>query len=346
MASGVIASLTMTVLPAGLLLLTQLKFLRYQEQWLTWAHRGFVIFDVAICLWLLWPLPLKSRLYAAGRLLAVALILIGAATSIFFATFPGEWIYNTLYEYCPQHKCCPHAVTAKFFEGPQDPVDYVHQGGVLPFPNRLIVPDVPKLSTIAGASPGSVSLSVRGRSFRKAVFDRSNRTGVDFSAPDLTEASLQGAKLEGAKFECGTPGTITFEPFDLTGDVEREASRDCVKLQQVNPWNASLDDASFREAWMNDAKLGRASLKGTSFRDAQMNGVVLQAAKLEGANFSGAELLGANFGWARGKNVNFSKARMTAATFVNAQLFAAKFQRCKAAGRSSGPCQCVSGRVR
>jgi hypothetical protein len=145
MTSGVIAGLTMIVLPVWLLLLTQLIFLPYQDERLTLVHRGFVVFDVALCLWLLWPFSRTTWSIVAGRSVAVALILFAAATSIFFATFPGEQIYNTLYEYCPQYKVCPHAVTAKFFEGPPDPVDYVHHGGVLPFSNRLILPDDPKL---------------------------------------------------------------------------------------------------------------------------------------------------------------------------------------------------------
>jgi hypothetical protein len=283
--SAVIAGLTLTVLPVALLLLTQLIFLPYQDQWLTWAHRGFVIFDVAMCLWLLWPFSLTPWPVIAGRLSVIALILVAVATSILLATFPGEWIYTVLYEHWP------HILTAKVFDGPPDPVDYIHKGGILPFPNRLILPDDPKLIGIANTSAGSVSVSVRGRNFRKAVFDRSNLTGVDFSAADLTGASLQGAKLEGAKFECGTPGEITGEPMSATGDVERESSRDCAKLQRANLWNVSLDNAKFREARMNDARLGRASLKGALFRDARMNGAILQAAALEGANFSGAELL-------------------------------------------------------
>lgn len=200
--SAVITGLTMILLPVALLLLTQLIFLPYQDQWLTWAHGGFVISDIAMCLWLLWPYSLTPWLFAAGRLLVVALTLFAAATSIVFATFPGELIYATLYRYWPR------AVTAKFLEGPLDPVDYVHKAGILPFPNRLILPD-DQLVGIATASAGSVSLSVRGRNFRRAVFDRSNLTGVDFSAADLTEASFQDAKLEGAKFECTTPARVT-----------------------------------------------------------------------------------------------------------------------------------------
>ena len=314
-ANEVIAGLTMLVMPAALLLLTQLIFLPYQNELMSSVHRGFVIIDLVLCGWLL--LSLRPWPRAIGRAFAVALVLLAAGLSV-IAAFPGEWIYAEKGHW-------PHVLTETMFEGPPDPVDYVHQGGSLPFPNRLILPDNPKLAENAAASAAGVSLSVRGRNFRKAVFDRSNLARVDFSAADLTEASLQGAKLEGAKFECATPGRIIAEPLAPQGDDEREEGRDCANLERVSLWNANLDNASFREARMNKAQLGRASLKGALFRSARMNGVILQATALDNANFNGVELLGANFDWARGNNVNFSKARMTGSTFRQARLLAANF---------------------
>jgi uncharacterized protein YjbI with pentapeptide repeats len=296
-ANGVIAGLTMTVLPVALLLLTQLVFLPYQEQWMTGVHRGFVIVDVAMCLWLSWPLtPVIAR-----RLLVVALILFAAVISVFFATFPGEWIYAKLYENWP------HIFTVKMFEGPPDPVDYVHKGGLLPFPNRLILPDDPKLAEIAGASASGVSLSVRGRNFRKAVFDRSNLARVDFSAADLEEASLQGAKLEGAKFECARS-----DAYFISEDAPNAAKMgvnggDCAKLERVN--------------------LSTARLDGASFRNARMNGANLESTAVKNADFAQAELLGARFTNAHGSAAKFSRALLVGADFQSAQLLAVNFNR-------------------
>jgi len=59
-ASRVIAFLTIIVMPVALLLLTQLIFLPYQDEQMTWTHRVFVFIDVGLCLWLLSPAP--SRL--------------------------------------------------------------------------------------------------------------------------------------------------------------------------------------------------------------------------------------------------------------------------------------------
>jgi uncharacterized protein YjbI with pentapeptide repeats len=303
--SGVIAGLTMTVLPVVLLLLTQLKFLPYQEQWLTWAHRGFVIADVFMCLWLLRPFSWAPWLIAVGRLSAAVFALLAAATSIVFATFPAEWIYTVLYGHWP------HAVTAKVFEGPPDPVDYVHKGGVLPFPNRLILPDDPKLNGVAAVSAGSVSLSVRGRNFRKAVFDRSNLTGVDFSAADLTEASLHGAKLEGAKFECARPAIV----------IERDDGPSGSYSSTFRP------GGNQGCTLLDDAKLPYANLDRASFKGAQLSGADLEGASVQSADFGESLLIGASFSFAEGSAVNFSTAYLTAADFRGAHLTAAIFDR-------------------
>ncbi len=327
--SGVIAGLTIIVLPVGLLLLTQLIFLPYQDKWLTWTHRGFVIADVLLWL-LLWPFFLTSWLAITGQLLAVGLILFA---SIFVATFPGEWIYTMLIGHWP------HVLTVKVFEGPPDPVDYIRRGGILPFSNRLILPDDPKLAEIAGASSGGVSLSMRGRSFRKAVFDRSNLTRVDFSAADLRGASLKGTKLEGAKFECTTPAKVnpsaSSAGYAEYADWRRSATgwgyieyleyTDCTRLDGMNLSNTSLKGASLNGAQLREVNLRMASLDSASFIGADMSGADLRESSVEGANFSGATLTGASLSFARGDAVNFSNARLTAADFGDALLKAATF---------------------
>jgi uncharacterized protein YjbI with pentapeptide repeats len=254
----------------------------------------------------------------------------------FFATFPGESIYSMLYGHWP------HAVTAKV----PDPVDYVHKGGILLFPNRLILPDDPKLIGTAGNPAGSVSLSVRGRNFRKAVFDRSNLTGVDFSAADLTEASLQGSKLEGAKFECTTPATVINQSASLAPEGYAEYSdwqnfmasaewgyydyqeyTDCARLRGVNLSHAVLNRASFNGAQLSGVDMRSASLEGASFNFAEMSGADLRETTVQGATFSGSLLFGASFSFAKGSATDFSNARLTAADFSGADLLSPIFDR-------------------
>jgi uncharacterized protein YjbI with pentapeptide repeats len=318
-ANGVIAGLTMFVMPVALLLLTQLVFLPYQEKTMTWVHRGFVVIDLLLCGWLL--LSLRPWPRAIGRAFAVALVLLAAGLSV-IAAFPGEWIYAEKGHW-------PQVLTEKMFEGPPDPVDYVHQGGALPFPNRLILPDNPKLAEAAGASAGGVSLSVRGRNFRKAVFDRSNLARVDFSAADLTEASLQGAKLEGAKFECARPATFTEingdDDFYRAYDSTYTPSQDCTKLESANLAGANLDNASFQHARMNETHLESATFKNANFREAELRGAHFDKVRGGGANFSYAWLMGANFKKAQISTANFTGANLQGARLRKAELAAAGF---------------------
>jgi uncharacterized protein YjbI with pentapeptide repeats len=289
-ANGVIADLTMTVLPLALLLLIQLIFLPYQDEGMSWWHRILVLADVVLCLWYLYP---------GGRLFFFGLVLFAAVTSVLFAAFPGEWIYRMgLREHWP------HAVTVKMFQGTSDPIDYVNRGGVLPFSNRLILPDDPKLADIPGAPSDGISLSVRGRNFRNAVFDRSNLARVDFSAGDLEGASLRGARLEGAKFECA--GMVTYRgPAGAVEFTYSEATV-CANLQNTS--------------------LAFARLDGASFEYAEMSGSDLSSTIITRATFSKSVLLGARFTGAVGREPKFSRARLIAADFSGAQLFASDFE--------------------
>jgi hypothetical protein len=307
-ATGFIAGVTMTALPIMLLLLTQLIFLPYQEEWVTWVHRGFIFADILVCCWLL--LPSTGPATVLGRGLVVALTVLVFATSFLFAVFPGELIYTKLEGHWP------HAFTDKMFEGSPDPVDYVSNGGVLPFPNRLILPDDPKLADVAGTASDGVSLSMRGRNFRKAVFDRSNLARVDFSAADLDGASLRGARLEGSKFDCAGSAIVPFHaPIGGFYSTDNPTGKlVCAKL--------------------NGANLAYAHLDGASFEGAQLSGSALNDTTITGTNFSRSTLLGAQLSRAVGRGPKFRLAQLIAVDFRHAQLFGADFERASLQGAS------------
>jgi uncharacterized protein YjbI with pentapeptide repeats len=275
---------------------------------MTWVHRGFVLFDLAICGWFL--LPSTGPVSLFGRVLVWALIPFALVTSFVFAAFPGELIYTKLEGHWL------HAFTDKVFEGPSDPVDYIKKGGIVPFPNRLILPDNPKLADVAGAPSDGVSLSVRGRNFRKAVFDRSNLVRVDFSAADLEGASLRGARLEDAKFECAGSGSIeTYRgpagAFDSTYTPQGD-----------HPVCTNL----------NGASLASANLDRASFEGAQLRGSALNGTSVTRANFSNSNLMGAKLTGAVGRETKFSGARLIAVNASYTRLFAGDFKRASLQG--------------
>jgi hypothetical protein len=96
------ALFTLALAPVALLLMTQIKFLPYHSEWITWLHRGLLALDLAL-VWTLWPgyrsgwgvrlWPKMSwRLVwpAAGSALALAYAVV-------VATFPYERIYLATY---------------------------------------------------------------------------------------------------------------------------------------------------------------------------------------------------------------------------------------------------------
>lgn len=305
-ASRFVGRVTMFVMPAGLLLLTQLIFLPYQNEVMTMTHRVFIIGDFLLCLWLTWPLVPRSAY--VGRLMAAALVFIAAVTSVIFAAFPGEDIYEAL------TRTWAHEVTVWLFEGPTDPVDYIRRSGNRWFLNRLILPDDPKLAEVA-ASSGGVSLSVRGRNFRKAVFDRSNLARVDFSAADLTEASLQGAKLEGAKFDCARPG----------GYVTPAVSK-CARMNGANLESTLVKNAAFSGAELFGARFNNVQGSAADFSGALLVGATFQNAQLRAANFTGAGLQGSQLSNSHLQAADFSKAYMQGVDMENASLYGASFE--------------------
>ncbi|KRQ07634.1 hypothetical protein AOQ73_12315 [Bradyrhizobium pachyrhizi] len=320
-ANGLIAGITMTVVPVALLLLTQLIFLPYQHEHVSWFHRILVLIDVAMCLWFLWPLT-AHPFVLFGRILVLLFIGIAFTTSWFLAVFPGEWMYNKLEMHLP------HAITDKLFEGSSDPVDYVMKGGVLPFANRLILPDDPKLAEVAGAPSNGVSLSLRGRNFRKAIFDRSNLVRVDFSAVDLEGASLRGARLEGAKFDCAGSQLVTFQgpagSFDST--YKPEGNFVCTHLTGANLDYARLDRSSFDGAELYGARLIGTTVSNANFRRALLFGAQLRGAVGRGAVFSDARLIAADLSYAQLLAADFTFASLQGARLFSSYLQVADFR--------------------
>jgi uncharacterized protein YjbI with pentapeptide repeats len=53
--------ISLIVLPIGILLFVQVRFLPYHDEWVTWWHRLVIVADLGL-VWLLWPQIVKTRL--------------------------------------------------------------------------------------------------------------------------------------------------------------------------------------------------------------------------------------------------------------------------------------------
>ncbi len=152
------------------------------------------------------------------------------------------------------------------------------------------------------------TLSLRNRSLRGAMLDRTDLRNVDFFQARLQGASLNGADLQGASLDKAYLQGASFDGAKLQG-----ASIKGVELQGV-----SLDYANLR-----GAELFGAKLQGASFNGANLQGASFNDAKLQGASFNGAKLQGASFNDAKLQGASLNSAYLQGASLNNAKLHGA-----------------------
>ena len=198
---NVMVFVTLAVLPLGILIFAQARFLLYQNEWLTWLHRGAVVVDIGL-LWWLWPritVPhMAWREWYKTRRLKASLVLTVTAfaivLSVFFADFPGGTMGN---------------LTPSLDSRRNDLLDRTYD-----LSNRVLVDTEPAPeilaahyratcesgngcdeSVIADGSPfwcnHAKPLQLKRRNFRNAML----------SGSTLCQADLSGAKLHGARSE-------------------------------------------------------------------------------------------------------------------------------------------------
>lgn len=272
---------SLVVAPVLLQLAFQYRFLAYQEEWITWWHRGFVILSLPLAaitareLGLTWRGVLTALATLVGALfgragggsddaprfrrMAVWMSRI-AAPSVIFAglfvlTFPGELISRGL------------EVEGREILGRPAEILGVH--------NTLTPvwrPGVPVVAADAGdkAEPGPLPLDLRHR---------------DFSHRNLRGLRLEGAEMDGV---------------DISDSV--------------------VDGADLRASRLNDANLERTSLKGAHLEAAEFGGSDLAGSDLGDARLSDADLSGADLTDTRLIGTDLSGAVMAGTLLDEARL--------------------------
>jgi uncharacterized protein YjbI with pentapeptide repeats len=295
--------------PVVLLLLTQLVFLPYHDGWVTWWHRGLLIFDLVL-LWVFWPqITLSSSRgtwTTGGRMVGMTVGVVTIVFSVLIASFPGElqnWDTNPVY--------------AWIFLG--DVNDVSGKRASL-WSNTLVVPDQDFVDD-EKLSRGNRIVSLRNRDLSGAVLDRADLKEADFSGADLRGASLRNAQLDRALLHGTDLRRATLRKAKLTSAELAEA-----KLQEADLSEAHLEGASFALAHFELAKLRKAHLEGsraldyTDFEGADLSGADLRATDLMRTRFWAADLKNTQFQGARLRYVNFSGADLSASNFNGARF--------------------------
>ena len=309
--SGFITWVTTVVLPLGLLLWIQIRFLPFHSPFDTWLHRAALMTDemliVLILMPHLWPRWRKAAEHggAAGILRRVAsvpaLILAACATTVFVSLFvaviPDDegghvgWFAQSMQ--LRERVLTANALTPEDINELRDSP-----------PDRLKI-------ILSKITPYH---ALQGRDFRYA---------------DLYNAVLPKLDLRAVR----PPGEVEPLPEDC------EARRGCVdppecvdtslertRLAGANFGWASMQQAMFDDAILDDADLSWAKVQYGSFARAQMNGANLSSARMTAARFDGTKLCGTTLAEAEMQNTSFVRAHLRGASLRGANLASANFE--------------------
>jgi hypothetical protein len=229
--------------PIALLVLFQLQFLPYHSPWMTWWQRVAIVLDL-ILLWLLWP-PIARGDTALltwndlGRVRVavwLALSLLPLMLVFIIATFPGEWLEETL----PPVRLIPTSLRAwqkPSVEAIQKAgsgwatlhellvagrVDPITRQPVSLWSNRLVLLDFAigdrlKFGSENKLSISSETVSLRARRLEGSVLVEAHLPNADFTGANLSGAFLSGANLEGATLNDANLNDANLENANLRG---------------------------------------------------------------------------------------------------------------------------------
>ena len=292
---------TLVAGPVFALLYTQIRFLPYQSEVVTWVHllllaADFVVLALAykaairigslgkpwIARWIAYP--------TAGFLTLASFLLI---------TVPGERIdANPLLTFAKRF-----LPTEKIGRLELTRVDW-------PFPTTLNLAteqfvaemgfDLEKLNvTLQKRERRFVGANFQGADLRKAVFEDADLRGANLSeaklqGADLRRAQLQGANLFRAELQGANLRRAQLQGAGLFGAKLQGANLSEAKLQGAALFSALLQSADLFDAKLQGANLRFALLRGANLRRAQLQGANLLSAILQGADLRAANLQGAN----------------------------------------------------
>ena len=347
---SLIVFISLIVYPLVVLIGIQIRFLPYQSELITWAHRIVITIDVLL-LWYFWlqiffpknensgKEKMRKRL-TVSRSFAASLIFI-VLFIVVCVDFPSDKPY--------------HSYTSKFHKW-METTDWIKgigaskimlnrfelNGYILvkkePSPEILAAHYMkekkPDENLITSGSPlwckYAEPLDLSDRNFREARLSRvtlcnANLSEADLSHADLTEAKLSEAKLINADLPRANLSGADLSRANLPIANLSEAKLINVDLSRANLSGADLSRANLPIANLSEAKLinvdlSHADLTGTNLFHAELSEAKLSEAKLYLAYLSDADLTEADLTEAKLSNTDLSGANLSGAIFSDAIL--------------------------
>ena len=347
---------TVVAFPLTLLLATQLQFLPYHSEGITWGHRTAVLLDVGIITFF-WPRIVSSgstsiwwfssiRVAWAGMVRALdaggrknGLLRRWKATATKRASEIWQQgrterqlgasgvvlagiaaVVSSVLIFTIPGRLCEQGRIDQFFSRNLVLVDRILTQNDL---SPRLVNSVRAGKDRENALREIVGLNLMGRDLRCSVFAMSVLPKADLrfallEGADWSSVQLQQGDLRGAYLRNANLREAELQGADLrTAHLQRSILIQA-KLVGASLIDAKLNGADLRETQMQGVILDRAQLQGVALNNAKLQGASLEAAELQGADLSGAQLQGANLLGAK-----LSGAKLSGAQVGNAKFWSA-----------------------
>ncbi len=312
--------ITVVAVPVILLLWSQVRFLPYHWDEISYWHAALFLADL-VMLWCFWPMMLNDKgtvgnwlagltgsrqkiiwLYVPG-----ALTVFFVFTALFFANVPGSGLDHA--------RAYLHLGNFLDSNGIKDGIRFRY----LDLREKTLVAEEIPPEILAGlvarkAPPEEID-AARVKYSKRLVLKRRNLRGADLFRARLHKADLRGADLREAVLESARLQGADLRGAYLQGAVLREA-----RLQGADLFNAHLQGADLFGARLQGADLNSARLQGADLSFAILQGAVLSEAVLQGAVLRGTDLRGAFLRTTRLQGAVLFSARLEGAELRHAHL--------------------------
>ena len=294
---SLIVFISLIVYPLVVLIGIQIRFLPYQSEWITWAHRIFIVIDVLLLwyfwLWIFFPKNENSGKEKMWKRLNVSLLFTDSLTFIVlfivvFADFPSdrpyyplitsnfhkwmnvEWIKRIELDgyTLVKKELSPEILTAHYMRE-----ENIHEN-LITWGSRL---------WCKYAEP----LDLQRRNFREAQLSRVTLCNANLFSANLSEAELFEADLSEAELRYADLSNTNLFSANLSNADIRNADLSEAILSNADLSEAILSNADLSEAELRYADLRYADLPEAELRDANLFSANLSEADISGANLSG-----------------------------------------------------------
>jgi len=332
--SAFITWITAVALPLMILLGIQIRFLPSHSPTDTWLHRGAILVDAALVIFVAlprlvpfspthltdprWRQMLRPMSVRGFTVLACA---ISVTLSLFVVTIPGEYGYARAW--FPRNMELREQVLTANAVKPED-LDALRDHNLR---------DLTKLGDVLARIAPLKALN--GRDFRYADLHNAVMPRIDFRALRLdSDSETPPAPLPedcAQRLGCVDPADCEDalrRPTELAGATLTWASSqrgmfDDALLDNADLGWATLQQGSFARARMNGASLAHANLQKAALQDAKLCGADMKEAILPNAILARAFMRGARLQWATLTGADLSETDLRGADLRGADLSSA-----------------------